>query len=80
MAATGTLDNRHKVVIGSIGAVDDVVPWYILELVGIRESDAFQHLSYEVVGGINEFIHGCGRNWFLIGRIEVEILGIASVC
>ncbi len=42
MAAAGTLDDRHKVVIGSICAVDDVIARYVFQLVRVRECDAFE--------------------------------------
>jgi hypothetical protein len=64
MAATGTLDDRHEIVIGSICTVDDVEARHILQFV-VCENNAFKHLGDEAIRGVNEFIHGCGENGFL---------------
>ena len=80
MAAAGALDDRDKVVIGSISAVDDIVAGHILELVRVGERDAFQHLGDEAIRLIEKLVHSFGGYGVLTSFWETdraEVLGIA---
>jgi hypothetical protein len=57
VAGTGSLDDRHLVLVRRVRAHDQVVLRHVLQRVRVRRCDAVQHLGDELLGVVDELLH-----------------------